>query len=60
MGIAGIQLTAFYPFAKQAGWGIAKSVPIAGTLLNVVSTGKDMFAAYNDYQACMGGTNGPG
>ncbi len=63
MGIAGIQLTAFYPFATQAGWGIAKSVPIAGTLLNVVSTGKDAwghaFCIQSDQQETIVVSPGP-
>lgn len=53
MSIAGIHLTVLAPFAKQAGWSFAKAVPIAGTLLNVVSTGSDLNTARRDYLACM-------
>lgn len=53
MSIAGMQIAAFEPFAKQAGWSIAKAVPIAGTLLNVGATGRDLYLAVEDFQECM-------
>ncbi|HLH33668.1 MAG TPA: hypothetical protein VKX41_03275 [Alloacidobacterium sp.] len=53
--IAGLQLAALAPVAKSAGWGVAKSIPGIGTILNVGLTGRDLYNAYNDYQSCLAG-----
>ena len=51
--IAGLQLAALAPAARIAGLGVAKSIPLLGTALNVVSTGRDVYSAYGDYQGCL-------
>ena len=55
LGIAGIHLTALEPFAKEAGWSVAKAVPVAGTLLNVGATLYDLSSVGKDYRACING-----
>jgi hypothetical protein len=55
MGAAGTGLSVFGPIAKQAGWGVAKAVPWAGTLLNVAGTVKDVNSFDADFQSCLAG-----
>jgi len=54
-GIAGVQIAALAPVAKSAGWGMAKSIPGIGTILNMGLTGRDLYNAYADYQSCLAG-----
>jgi len=53
--IAGLHLTAFEPFAKDAGWSLAEAVLIAGNFFNAVATGRDIYMTIGDYRECMNG-----
>jgi RHS repeat-associated protein len=52
MGIAGIEISALKPLAKDIGGGLAKGIPILGTGLNVVSTGRDVYLTVEHYEKC--------
>lgn len=54
-GIASIHMAAFTPFAKEAGWSIAKSVPGFGMLVNGAFTLRDLLQLQKDYKACLSG-----
>jgi RHS repeat-associated protein len=54
-GIAGIHVAAFAPFAKEAGWSIAKSVPGFGMLLNGAFTLRDLIQVGSEIQKCASG-----
>jgi YD repeat-containing protein len=53
-----IQISALKPLAKNIGGGLAKGIPILGTGLNVVSTGRDVYLTVEDYEKCTSETDG--
>ena len=55
MSIGAIHLSALAPVAEDIGGGFAKAIPILGTALNVVSTGRDAYLTYDDYEKCLSG-----
>ena len=51
-GIAGFQLTALAPFAKEAGLGALRATPVAGTYVNIAIASVDLFKAGADFVSC--------